>query len=721
MIKLLKYAHFNIYIYIIPYALQHDKSLIKNRYVLSNQVDFYHRDPRPDDIMKVGYFSVYDNFTWHEVGSTKAWNFQTGCMLQWFGSNQNRLIIFNDVHLTDHSGHETMDGHKVKQFVSKVVDITTRDVVRIFDRPVFSLNADASKFLSINFARLADSRPGYGYEGVYDIFEHIDAPDNDGIYITDTLTSETKLIISTFQIANQLLGRETTNQKQWLNHCQWNREGTRFGFLSRGVNENDHTRKDKISTNFLTSDSDGRNIWVAPNIIGSHYDYGYDGNIVLTHGKGHMYWFIEDQRHVKPIPQMAHNKRDGHVSYSPNGEFFLSDTYPDKNMVKTLFLVDVKTGKQTEIDSFIGEILKPDSIRNDSHPRWSPDGLLVHFDGTQNNIGRQTYISYVGDLTRKKQSDFNDIPNPLTATIENLYWDPSTDKTLHNPNTDSSKVFCNADTSRPEYDIVFGILSTAKNKMGRMAIRKTYLGDASINSVAYCKVMHKFFVSSQAPEYNATDIKLENDMYDDIVVTDSPYDSEKLIYATEDIFMWVNRFIPEYQYLVKTDDDSYWNLVEFVKVLKHSDREKLYMGYIHKAGHVYTEPDHPYSNIPYYNDMKKTSYFPYASGAGYILSKDVVQYLSQSFVDKKHWPREDASVGTWLATANIKPTHLANAVIRRDKCYVKRNKWVLLHKLDPREFTVVYKMLKHKFNVCKYIQNYTKYEDISDKPIPVLD
>ena len=65
------------------------------RYVLGMEVDFEHRSPRPDDVIRVGMIDLQDNDRWIELGTSRAWNWQQGCMLQWLPGTR-REVIWND-------------------------------------------------------------------------------------------------------------------------------------------------------------------------------------------------------------------------------------------------------------------------------------------------------------------------------------------------------------------------------------------------------------------------------------------------------------------------------------------------------------------------------------------------------------------------------------------------------------------------------------------------
>ena len=67
-----------------------------NRYVLSNQVAFEHRSPRADDVIKVGMVDTKDNDKWVELGQSRAWGWQQGCMLQWLPGETGE-VLWNDM------------------------------------------------------------------------------------------------------------------------------------------------------------------------------------------------------------------------------------------------------------------------------------------------------------------------------------------------------------------------------------------------------------------------------------------------------------------------------------------------------------------------------------------------------------------------------------------------------------------------------------------------
>ena len=124
--------------------LQFDPS---NRYVLGMEVDFEHRSPTPGDVIRVGMIDLADGDRWIELGDTRAWCWQQGCMLQWIPGSDSE-VIWND--------------REDDRFVCHVLDIHTGKK-RTLGYPVYTLSPDGRTAIGADFRRINHMRPGYGY------------------------------------------------------------------------------------------------------------------------------------------------------------------------------------------------------------------------------------------------------------------------------------------------------------------------------------------------------------------------------------------------------------------------------------------------------------------------------------------------------------------------------------------------------------------------------
>ncbi len=123
--------------------------------MLCNQVGFENRSPTADDTIRIGMVDLNDNDRWIDLGETRAWNWQQGCMLQWLPGSRTE-VIYND----------RADG----QFVSHILDVKSGKK-RTLPGPVYMIGPDAKSAVEPDFSRLADTRPGYSYAGIPNPYE----------------------------------------------------------------------------------------------------------------------------------------------------------------------------------------------------------------------------------------------------------------------------------------------------------------------------------------------------------------------------------------------------------------------------------------------------------------------------------------------------------------------------------------------------------------------
>src|SRR5690606_15639030 len=104
----------------------------------------------------------------------------------------------------------------------------------IYPAPIANVDQLGRYALSVNFSRLFDFRPGYGYAGIRDPWRDAAHPEDDGIYLQDFRAGSVKLILSLQQIweftREWLLAQA---EKLVVNHLTFNPSGTRFVALVR--------------------------------------------------------------------------------------------------------------------------------------------------------------------------------------------------------------------------------------------------------------------------------------------------------------------------------------------------------------------------------------------------------------------------------------------------------------------------------------------------------
>jgi len=360
-----------------------------DRYVLAAQVDFEDRSPNEDDTIKLGMVDTQDGDKWIPLAESNAWGWQQGCMLQWVPGSDSKIIY-----------NTREDG----QHVAVVMDVFTREKSTL-PRPVYTLSPDGKHALSVNFARIQDTRPGYGYKGGTDPGADQLAPEGDGIWSMDLETGASQLLFSYADIAALPQERQPEG-KHWFNHLLYNTDGSRFIFLHRAHNELDV--KNRWTTRMFTAGAQGGGLHiVADHGMVSHFIWRDPAHILAwstepdSGNKFHLYRDLTEQ--VEVVGGEAF-KRDGHCTYSPDGKWILNDSYPDGNNMQHLYLYNIADERLIELGQFYRPKPSATEWRCDLHPGWSRDGRQVSIDSMHDGDTRQVYLLDVSEFTAPEGS-----------------------------------------------------------------------------------------------------------------------------------------------------------------------------------------------------------------------------------------------------------------------------------------------------------------------------
>jgi hypothetical protein len=340
---------------------------------------------------------LHEQDQWIELGTTSAWNWQQGCMLQWLPGTANandQEVVWND----------RVDG----RFVTKIFSLRTK-TARVLPLPLYCVSPDGLWGLSVDFRRLNDCRPGYGYAGIADPFQGERAPRETGIWKVDLKSGEHQLLVSYEQIAEQpyqsdvKLQFDPKKSKHWFNHLLIAPDGKRFLFLHRwretpiGADRNT-IAKTGFSTRMWTMDSDGSNGYVVdPYGKTSHFVWRDSSSICAwawhpSH-RDRFYLYHDRTRNVEVVgpDQMTTN---GHNTYVPRtkNDWILNDTYPDKGRIQHPYLYQVSTNRKVPIANLLSPDRYAGEWRCDTHPSSSRNGRMVVVDSTHEGKGRQVYL-----------------------------------------------------------------------------------------------------------------------------------------------------------------------------------------------------------------------------------------------------------------------------------------------------------------------------------------
>ncbi|NCQ33272.1 MAG: hypothetical protein GW802_38655 [Armatimonadetes bacterium] len=341
------------------------------------------RPQRPGEAAVVGLIDTANGNQWTPLAETRAWNWQQGTMLHWLDWDPAGRIIYNDVR----------DG----QFVAVTRKVHSAEE-RVLPRPVYNVSRDGHQAVTLNFSRVHRCRPGYGYCALPDPREGELHPAEDGIYWMDLETGENRLILSLDQIVGIRHDATMDGVEHWFNHLLFNQDGSRFIFLHRWVRP--ETRN--WYTRMFTATPDGSDICcLSDHELVSHFDWRNPRQVLAwatRHEVGNRYFLFDDQTEHLEVVGEGTLTCDGHCSYSPDGRWILTDTYPAREDHKrTLLLYRPTDDFRVDVGRFYSPPELQGEIRCDLHPRWSRDGKRVCFDSLHEGT-RQLYVMDVTEV-----------------------------------------------------------------------------------------------------------------------------------------------------------------------------------------------------------------------------------------------------------------------------------------------------------------------------------
>ncbi|PAY20756.1 hypothetical protein CKO51_04510 [Rhodopirellula sp. SM50] len=372
-----------------------------NTLVLSNEVSFEGRSPTANDTIAVGYVDTGNGDRWHEIGTSKAWGWQQGCMLQWLGDDGKR-ILWND--------------RQGDSFVCRIYSTETKQT-RTINKPIYTVSPDGRFGLSADFRRIDNLRPGYGYDGLADPNVAVRAPADSGIWRVDLETGGEELILSLADVAAMPWPDGDNHAQAWhyFNHLLISPDAQRFIVLHRYRPEFDPKTlqfKGGFVTRMLTAAVDGTDRYVLdPSGYTSHFIWkGSDAVTMWTKPAGQQagfYEFVDQTDQVRPV---GHDKMptNGHNTYlpAPYQDWILNDTYPDrKTRRQTVYLYHVPSGRRVDLGHFPAPSAYTGEWRCDTHPRSSNDGTQVAIDSPHDG-GRQVYLLDIAELLKKGSGAF---------------------------------------------------------------------------------------------------------------------------------------------------------------------------------------------------------------------------------------------------------------------------------------------------------------------------
>lgn len=341
----------------------YDKSpwSIDERYMLCLRVECTYKDVAPKQSADILLIDTKENNKIIELTSTRAWNVQQGCMLQWLGPDYKTNIIFNDYR----------DNH----YCSIIFNIETKQE-QVIDMPVYSVSSDGMFALTLDFSRLHRLRPGYGYSNIEDIHKNEKIPDDYCIWKID-LKNNISVPLLTYNDFYQFENREEmVDAEHKVNHIMLSPNNQRFMVLHRWIQNN------KKYTRLVTINIDGSEMYnLSDDDMVSHCYWKNDQEILSFENKyneGPGYYLMKDK--TKEYKHLwKHINNDGHPSYSSNKKYIIIDSYPNAKRISNIKLM-IESKELKYLVRVFSPFRYDNDLRCDLHPRWDRVGEKICFD-----------------------------------------------------------------------------------------------------------------------------------------------------------------------------------------------------------------------------------------------------------------------------------------------------------------------------------------------------
>lgn len=311
------------------------------------------------------------------IGKTEAWCWQQGARLRWI--NQT-TIAFNQ---------------KISSgYVCQYFDLIAKKVMRTIPIALYDISRCGKWGGSLNFERLQALRPGYGYSGVAK--SSLDfAPEDDGLFLVDTETGTSNLLISLRELAahNSLPSMDGANH--YVNHISWSPDGEKLLFFHLWEKEGK-----RASRAFVFYPQTNKLVMLGNSCSVSHYAWSPSSDTVLmtaqeaAYGFGYFEYKLASPDQPKFLSLLP--RFDGHPSYIKDLDRILTDSYPNKLLERSLFIISKTTGQQERILDIYSPYRYRGELRCDLHPRFSPNQEEIAIDTVHNGIRSMLLLNFKG-------------------------------------------------------------------------------------------------------------------------------------------------------------------------------------------------------------------------------------------------------------------------------------------------------------------------------------
>ncbi len=333
------------------------------------------------------------------VTETHGWDTQLGAQVQWGASDEELFFI-------------DMDVERWEPFGVKMNPATgERQELR---GPLYMVSPDGRTAASPCLRRTRRTQHGYGVVAPDEAIPiNHGAVDDDGLYLTDTLTGATTLLVSFEEIVEAALDADSYADGDFYGfHVKWNPQGTRLQFVVRWSPHGDESWSARRN-NVITMRPDGSELHCAIPAEqwgkgGHHPNWTPDGEHVMMNLRldGENMRLVSARYDGENLRTMNDDLvGSGHPSLHPDGRHVITDEYARGSLANEdgttpIRLLDLEASEETRValirtlPDFEGDRRV---LRVDPHPAWSPGWRYVVFNACPTGV-RDVFIADLGEL-----------------------------------------------------------------------------------------------------------------------------------------------------------------------------------------------------------------------------------------------------------------------------------------------------------------------------------
>ncbi len=390
--------------------------------------------------VEIGYYDL-TNYSWNLVGKSDSYNWPQGSMLQWLPGkgNENKLIY-----------NLSKDNH----LISRIYDISTNES-RDINWAIYGLTPDGKKSIALDMERSYWCR-AYHYESVANESVNVDIPENDGIFEIDLINNTRRRIIKIQDVINIDKEAYFDSCKHWLEHIMVSQNGKRFCFLHRFT----RGELNNYETRLFIADIDGKNLQIIDGwrkYYWSHFGWNGDNAFTIYSYKNTKheeiasandtdatmsrkchsdfsiksimlsYFHLLPLRYRNKIKEHTNKNSnyyqyytlqsgqfvlsdsykswelsiDGHPTFTTDGRYMITDSYPDYKQYQRIIVLDTKTKKTIILGEFFAGLHnKPGSC--DLHPKLCDNNNFLVVDTAYNGKHHMLMFKINWDIIKKR-------------------------------------------------------------------------------------------------------------------------------------------------------------------------------------------------------------------------------------------------------------------------------------------------------------------------------